>query len=456
MRNGSASRSTPMRRFPPGRALLFAAACGLFWACESGKRVAGGGSDIGNGGSIAGTALTSDGRAAVGVRVRLRPIAYLPALPEGVLKASSDRTGSVRADTLGEIRTDSRGRFSFADIRPGEYRVEILDSAASLGALIDCRVDSARESDLAETRMAATGEIRILPPAGSLPSAFGYVRLPGMERIARLTGGAELVIDRLPAGVYGIRTASRDTGLAAISANAVRVRSDSATMVDASVTRCGDWACDSLALMEFLKANAIDTTLGWFAQKGPRINDLAIAGLPDSKRLTSLQGLRRMSALRAFRLEGPYLTDTTVGDLMYALAGMDSLTYLSISWSKDMAFTTLPASIGGLTNLKELFLLGDSLRSLPPEIGNLRKLEFFSVQFNRITELPSTIGNLVSLRELLLSQNRLAALPPSLYSLPNLIKMDIFGNRLCALTEEDKAWLRAHDADPGPDGQTCP
>ena len=94
--------------------------------------------------------------------------------------------------------------------------------------------------------------------------------------------------------------------------------------------------------------------------------------------------------------------------------------------------------------------------ALPDEIGNHRKLEFLSLQFNRITELPSTLGNLNALRDLLLSQNRLAILPPSLYVLPNLIKLDIFGDRLCALTEKEKAWLRAHEADPGPDGQTYP
>lgn len=40
--------------------------------------------------------------------------------------------------------------------------------------------------------------------------------------------------------------------------------------------------------------------------------------------------------------------------------------------------TSLPPSIGELTNLKELYLYGSHLRSLPPEIGKLTKLEKFA------------------------------------------------------------------------------
>ena len=62
--------------------------------------------------------------------------------------------------------------------------------------------------------------------------------------------------------------------------------------------------------------------------------------------------------------------------------------------------TSLPAEIGQLTSLKELFLIGNQLTSLPAEIGQLTSLTELNLGGNPLTSLPAEIGQLTSLREL--------------------------------------------------------
>jgi hypothetical protein len=431
-----------------------ALAAALVPACDDSSRVAGGGSDIGNGGAIAGLALRQDGKAAGGVLVRLRPSGYLAPLPAGAPKAAV--AGDTARDTLGQTRTDASGHFTFARIRPGSYRIEIADSASSQGALIDCRMDSnVKALELAEARLAGTGSLRVHPPAGAAASAFGYVRIHGMERVARFTGDTDLILDHLPPGAYAFSAVSADPRLAGVAAAGVAVKSGEATLVDAETSKCGDRACDSLVLVSFLRANGMDTALGRYANSGGRVKEVAFAWLDNKTRFRTLGQLSRLS-LTSMKVEGPYLVDSLMAPFLDALAGMDSLSFLSLSWSKDSAFTSIPPDIGKLVNLRMLYIMGDSIKSVPAELGNLKKLNMLFLMQNSLEEIPATLGELPLLTELYLSNNRLTALPASIYTLPKLIKMDVFNNRLCSLSDADKAWLTAHDAYPGPDGQICP
>lgn len=426
-----------------GAALLFVA------GCDSGKRVAGGGSDIGNGSAVSGLALTTDGIPSRGALARLRPIGYLAPLPAGAPKAAA-------GDSLGETRSDAHGRFAFAHILPGRYRIELADSAHGQGALIDCRVDSGgKDVELAETRLAATGTLSIHAPAGAAAGAFGYVRMAGLERLARLGAGDSLRMEGIPAGDYVVDIFSKDTAMARLSGTAVSLRPGEATLFDSTGQPCGDRACDTLALAAFLQANHLDADQSKYTQDAGRILNLKFAALPAGFRFAAMQGLNRLSALATFKIEGPYLPDSQIGPLMGALAGKDSLWLLSLSWSLDSGFTAIPASIGKLANLRELYLLGDSLRTLPGEIGNLAKLEFISLQFNRLGELPDW-GGLTRLRELQVPHNLLKVLPESVYAWPALEKIDIADNHLCSFTAGQKTWLEARNAYTGADGQTCP
>lgn len=428
-------------------------ACALFCFCSclfstDPGRTAGGGSDIGNGGIVAGVVRTKDGALAADVLVRLRPKDYLAPLPAGASKKSA-------LDTMGEVRTQADGGFAFSQVDTGDYRIEILDSGKSQGTLLDIHVQpKVAKLELPESRMTPTGEIRIhIPTYSTLGSAAVYVRIQGLERLGRFANGSDLVIPNLPAGSYTLTTVSTSPTLTNLK-TVTQVRSDSSTLVDDFISPCGTRACDSAVVADFLLANALPGDVGQVANANGRITDLTFTWTDSTLRFTTIGNLRRLAMVKTFRLDGPFLPDSLVAPLMDALANMDALWQLRLSASGDKAFTAIPPSIGRLTALTQLYLIGDSLAVLPEEIGNLKKLEMIFLTGNRLTQLPYSFAQLPALRELHIPFNRLEYIPDAVLKIPTLIKMDVFGNRLCNLTEAQKAMLLAVDA--APEGQVCP
>jgi hypothetical protein len=434
------SRLSPTLAALAGAALL--AGC-LF---ETDRR-AGGGSDIGNGGSVAGLALTREGIPAAGVTVRLRPSGYLAPLP------ALARAGSASAlDTLGQVRTGSDGRFRFAGLDSGGYRLELLSPDSSLGALEDFTLSGGGKAvELGETRLDLTGGLRIVLPAGPV-SGRAVVRLFGLERTLILSPGADTVIGNLPAGLHALRIASTVT---ALEARGLSVRPDSITPVAGLAEPCGNRTCDSAVVADFLRDNGLPGDLGPVINASGRVTGLVLR-FPDSTlRLRTVGALRRLARIKAVQVEGPLLPDSLGEPFFDALAQMDSLWFLRIAGSGDKAIRRIPEGLGRLRNLTQLYLLDDSLENLPASIGELRKLEMLFLRGNRLATLPEGVGGL-PLRELHVPFNRLTALPAGVYAMPTLVKVDIFGNKLCDLKAEEKAALTAKGADPATSGQDCP
>src|SRR6266849_5387097 len=71
------------------------------------------------------------------------------------------------------------------------------------------------------------------------------------------------------------------------------------------------------------------------------------------------------------------------------------------------ALTTLPNSLGQLTNLQQLDLTGNQITLLPTSLGNLIHLKKLYLDGNQITSLPEMLGNLIHLEEIHLDANRL-------------------------------------------------
>ncbi len=99
--------------------------------------------------------------------------------------------------------------------------------------------------------------------------------------------------------------------------------------------------------------------------------------------------------------------------------------------------TNLPASIGDMTRLKQLFLSPDRLRELPSEIGNLINLETLlltgpdlSFHAPLLEGLPETLGQLENLRDLRIKHLRLTSLPRSITNLRKLLSINLEGNSL--------------------------
>lgn len=112
------------------------------------------------------------------------------------------------------------------------------------------------------------------------------------------------------------------------------------------------------------------------------------------------------------------------------LIELKTLTYLSLNQNH---LTYLPSSLGSLTSLEQLHVVGNKLGSLPVEMGSLTRLEILKVNNNRISAIPAHIGDCSSLIEVDLSSNLLVELPKTFGSLQKLKILHLSNNGLKSL-----------------------
>ena len=96
----------------------------------------------------------------------------------------------------------------------------------------------------------------------------------------------------------------------------------------------------------------------------------------------------------------------------------------------NLGLTSLPASIGKLTELRNLHCPGNQLTSLPESIGNLSHLRTIECSRNGLTSLPDSIGHLQELRGLYLRDNQFDSIPQSLSECHQLNSLDFSFNQL--------------------------
>ncbi len=73
--------------------------------------------------------------------------------------------------------------------------------------------------------------------------------------------------------------------------------------------------------------------------------------------------------------------------------------------------TSVPETIGNLTSLKRLQLVGNSPHAIPASFGNLSQLEYLNLQLGSTFPYPETMGNLTNLRDLVIEGKDLHHLP---------------------------------------------
>ncbi|MHA1395781.1 MAG: leucine-rich repeat domain-containing protein, partial [Promethearchaeota archaeon] len=131
-------------------------------------------------------------------------------------------------------------------------------------------------------------------------------------------------------------------------------------------------------------------------------------------------------------LEKLYLYKNQLSSLPESIGNLINLKEL---WIYNNQLSSLPESIGNLKNLKELDLKENQLSSLPESIGNLKNLKYLNLRENNLSSLPESIGNLINLQTLDLSANKLSSLPESITNLKNLKELWIRDNQLSSLPE---------------------
>ena len=94
----------------------------------------------------------------------------------------------------------------------------------------------------------------------------------------------------------------------------------------------------------------------------------------------------------------------------------------------DNQLERLPADLGRMTSLEELYCAENFLTSLPPSIGWLRKLHTLNVDENDLEDLPPEVGSCKSLKILSAHGNKLQSLPAELGHIVNLAVLNLAGN----------------------------
>jgi len=135
-----------------------------------------------------------------------------------------------------------------------------------------------------------------------------------------------------------------------------------------------------------------------------------------------------LSSLANLYLSGNQLT----GALPENLKNLASLEYLAIGGNQLSG--TLPAWIGDLSNLKEMLLYDNQFTGpIPDEIGNLAQLNYLNISYNQFTSIPTTIDNLTNLSGLIMAYNSITALPTSMGNLTGLTSLVLTGHQLGSL-----------------------
>ena len=94
---------------------------------------------------------------------------------------------------------------------------------------------------------------------------------------------------------------------------------------------------------------------------------------------------------------------------------------------------TLPAALGDLANLHELWLDGNQLSGpIPATLGNLANLQYLWLNGNQLSgPIPAALGNLANMRELRLYDNQLSGpIPAALGNLANMRELRLDDNQL--------------------------
>ena len=140
---------------------------------------------------------------------------------------------------------------------------------------------------------------------------------------------------------------------------------------------------------------------------------------------------------RGVTMDGGRVVELELGEM--GLTGavpaeIGQLTSLAELWLDGNQLTSVPAEIGRLTSLTMLYLHNNQLTSVPAEIGQLAALKVLSLSGNQLTSVPAEIGQLTSLRELSLLGNELTSLPAEIWQLTSLRELDLRENQLTSVS----------------------
>ena len=157
--------------------------------------------------------------------------------------------------------------------------------------------------------------------------------------------------------------------------------------------------------------------------------DVSVTGLnPDRDALVALYNA---SAGPDWAIRTNWLSDVTLGDWHGVTTDADGRV-TAVKLDRNNLKGTLPAGLGGLEKLVELWLTENQLTGpIPPELGRLTNLSQLALAANQLTgTIPPELGRLTNLSQLAFAANQLTGtIPPELGRLANLQQLELSFNQ---------------------------
>lgn len=434
------------------RILIFIACLGLVGCL--GSRNEGGGSETTVAG-ISGRVVDGAGNPVAGAAIRIRPEDALPPALVGAAAGDED-------ETAGHSQAD--GSFLVEDIAPGDYVVEVRDSATAGAALLTARVTAAdslvRLPDAVMMPMGAVrGTVRH-PQDSRVQMGEVYVYLPGLTERALARNQDSLMpflLGNLPAGRYTLRVQApfplQLILLRVLEVPNVEVRpGDTVDLGYLDIPlRSGltdeAYLRDSAVVRAWLDANGNKDDVQFQTMvTGNRITGIHVPSWPVNRITKDLADLDRLESLQLIGGGGePFDNPRPLLPLEVApeFARVQGLKRILL-WG--YAMDSLPDWPLAFPQLAGLHLLRMGMTRFPIRAASLPFLTSLDLTDNRIASIPADIARFKRLRVLDMSGNDLVSLPAEMRSMPGLRGFRARGNRLCDLDAEWMAWLTHQDS----------
>lgn len=207
--------------------LVFSVFLGVLFTCSSDK-IAGskGGSETTNG--VTACILNIDGTPAAGSTVRLRSADYF-CDPSALINKITDNTDFV---------LDSSGRFNLFNLKPGDYYIEVNNTAVLSGrsgaVLFTVSIDSCDTVDLGTNSLQPYATLSGSVDTAGLGGKRLYVQLRGLERLVTIDKSGSFVINNLPEGFLDLRIVEGSTAEIANQTLNIKTTSDETIKVKIS------------------------------------------------------------------------------------------------------------------------------------------------------------------------------------------------------------------------------
>ena len=331
--------------------------------------------------------------------VRLRPADFL--------SDSANSETYLASHTMLDTITGSDGKFSFSELLPDSYTVEIA-SDDTLGSCTGLRIGEEQAAI-------------ILPPLTAVPPA----EITGQAQVAVYGPDIPIIVQ-----VYGL---------------------ERSVPVD---TQFGDFSvkvpCGINGSRHHLHFSAYDTA----ASGELAVYDIILDVVP---------GEQWEAGSFNLRLPPPPpcpngACDSGVVRFLLTVTGNDPVTLDSVIKTENGRIVELnlrgkdlskgiPFDVNKLAELRLLDLGETGLPYMFPGIGLMSRLETVRLDGNKLQYFTSAIENLKNLRELDLSDNELNFLSPTVINCTSITMLNVSNNRLCVVDSSMGAWIDQFDPD---------